>query len=361
MAVRKNVANLTPAEKTQYVNGCKLLKADGRYDQYVQLHADSTSVTAPNGSNAAHMGPAFLPWHREFILRFERDLQQVLNDPNFGLPYWDWAADAASPNPTSAPVWASDFMAGNGSPVSSGLFTPAQWQTTPPGGLNRDLGADADAPTLPTQADVNAALTITTYDSDPWNMDSGVAGVPGTGPSFRNQLEGWINGPQLHNRVHVWVGGHMADVPVAPNDPVFFLHHCNVDRIWALWQLCSPNPAYLPTTGGPTGHNLNDPMFPWLSGPGPGTTPPGLRDGRRTPTDLLNITQLGYSYESPQRQTITLRRTAGNRFVSDKVIQVVSSCNPQAETASTLFVPGAVGGVIRAQMGTQTDQVDVVP
>ena len=50
-----------------------------------------------------------------------------------------------------------------------------------------------------------------------------------------NALEGWINGPQHHNRVHVWIGGSML-INTSPNDSVFFLHHCNVDRIWALWQ-----------------------------------------------------------------------------------------------------------------------------
>ena len=46
---------------------------------------------------------------------------------------------------------------------------------------------------------------------------------------FSNALEGWINGPQLHNRVHVWVGGSML-INTSPNDPVFFVNHCNVDR-----------------------------------------------------------------------------------------------------------------------------------
>ena len=42
-------------------------------------------------------------------------------------------------------------------------------------------------------------------------------------------------GSQLHNRVHLWVGGNMAPM-TSPNDPVFFLHHCFVDKAWADWQ-----------------------------------------------------------------------------------------------------------------------------
>ena len=46
----------------------------------------------------------------------------------------------------------------------------------------------------------------------------------------------------------------------SPNDPVFFLHHCNIDRLWALWQQAHPASAYQPAAGGPPGHNLNDVM-----------------------------------------------------------------------------------------------------
>ena len=53
------------------------------------------------------------------------------------------------------------------------------------------------------------------------------------------------SGSQLHNRVHIWVGGDMGP-GTSPNDPVFYLHHCNVDRLWALWQHAHPASGYLP-------------------------------------------------------------------------------------------------------------------
>jgi hypothetical protein len=65
----------------------------------------------------------------------------------------------------------------------------------------------------------------------------------------------------------------------SPNDPVFFLHHCNVDRIWALWQYAHPASAYLPAAGGPAGHNLND-LMQHLTMAGP--TPAACLDYRRT-------------------------------------------------------------------------------
>jgi tyrosinase len=48
----------------------------------------------------------------------------------------------------------------------------------------------------------------------------------------------------VHNDVHVWVGGSMSAVPVAGFDPVFWSHHAMIDRLWYLWQLA--HPGFLP-------------------------------------------------------------------------------------------------------------------
>ncbi|KAI0384323.1 tyrosinase [Hypomontagnella monticulosa] len=52
-----------------------------------------------------------------------------------------------------------------------------------------------------------------------------------------------INLEFIHNNVHYWVGGeggHMSQIPVATFDPTFWLHHCNIDRLYALWQTLNP-------------------------------------------------------------------------------------------------------------------------
>ncbi|WP_338453007.1 tyrosinase family protein [Niallia oryzisoli] len=96
------------------------------------------------------------------------------------------------------------------------------------------------------------------------------------------------DGTQLHNRVHVWVGGSMVPM-TSPNDPVFLLHHCLVDKVWADWQEgrakeeMSPKPNYAPEKDGPSDHNLDDEMKPW----------------NRKIRDVLDISKLGYSYEQP--------------------------------------------------------------
>jgi tyrosinase len=73
----------------------------------------------------------------------------------------------------------------------------------------------------------------------------------------------------------------------SPEDPVFFLHHCFVDKIWADWQaqmmLDKPTlaPHYCPMQGGPVGHNYDDVIKPWA----------------RRIRDVMDITALGYAYE----------------------------------------------------------------
>ena len=134
--------------------------------------------------------------------------------------------------------------------------------------------------TLPTQQDVQDAIAIPEYDRQPWDESLNLN-------TFRNVLEGWWRGPRLHNQVHVWVGGSMGP-GTSPNDPAFFLHHCNVDRIWADWQSANPAVGYEPQAGGPQGHNVGDPMFPWDGVATPDTVTPG---------DVLSLGNV--NYESP--------------------------------------------------------------
>ena len=291
MATRKNVRDLTTTEKQNFITAVKSLKADGTYDRFVTRHNDAGAHATPSNvdplvRNAGHRGPAFLPWHRFFLQRFELLLQQRVADVT--VPYWDWTQDAA--NPATSPIWADDFMGGNGDPndpnnqyaVKTGPFAAGQWTIVdgngqPAGSLQRQFGQNAGA--IPTSDEVNNALGITPYDQPNWDTSSN--------PSYRDNLEGWIQCCHLHNLVHLWVGGSMLPL-TSPNDPVFFIHHCNVDRLWAQWQDQNPNQGYQPTSGGPPGHNLNDLMFPW-----DGTTASTLR---AKPADVLDYRSLGYTY-----------------------------------------------------------------
>ena len=81
MGIRKNQATLTSTERAAFVTAVKALKANGAYDQFVAQHRTAFLAGA---NDPAHGGPAFLPWHREYLRRFERALEQI--DSNVSLP-----------------------------------------------------------------------------------------------------------------------------------------------------------------------------------------------------------------------------------------------------------------------------------
>ena len=275
MGVRKNARDLTSAEKAAFVAAVKRLKAQttGRnYDWFVTTHINYFATVG--GVRYAHQSPSFLPWHRQYLAEFEKALQVL--DPAVSLPYWDWTGDRTA---TGAPFTA-DFMGGNGTggngPVTTGPFAGAtNWRITVSASsatsLRRALGSGGAA--LPTGTQVSRVLNVAAYDAAPWSSASATG--------MRNMMEGWNRqGANLHNAVHVWVGGHMAQQD-SPNDPVFWLHHCNIDRLWSQWQTRwgFDTGRYLPPSGTAGVVDLNEEMQPWG-----GVTPAAVLDHRETYT-----------------------------------------------------------------------------
>lgn len=242
-----------------------------RYDDYVYVHQQSMAghPNSDPGPHPGHRGPAFFPWHREFLRRFEQDLRTVSGDPSICLPYWDWSVDK-TPADAGYPFFA-DFLGGNGSGagivVGDGVFasvngwdlnvadffdTDAQHRANVDK-LQRSFGT-GDSPNLPTRQSVIDALQVDEYDQSPWNINAD------GNHSFRNLVEGWrgpIAGPNMHNQVHVWVGGSMLP-GTSPNDPVFFLNHAKEDELWAVWMQKYPTvPHYMPLDSEPppAGHS----------------------------------------------------------------------------------------------------------
>jgi tyrosinase len=318
-AVRRNIVS-DAASRADYARGVGLLKAEqtgvtttqagvpgparqlSTYDLFVLWHHRSmNTMTPPNQGdrNAAHRGPVFLPWHRFMLIFFEAQLQRVLNKPTFGLPYWDWAADGELPpaQQGAAPLWKADGIGGQGTPVTTGPFTQAKGfavtiasdangtlrSLAQPRGLRRVFDPQTG---LPRKADVQGAVGVGGYDGPGWSASS---------PGFRNRLEGWIpaaTSPHLHNRVHVFVGGDMSPAS-SPNDPVFFLNHCNVDRIWSAWLAKNPppSPTYAPPANAPQSlfrHRLDDPLYSIFT---------AQNDTRWTPRRMLDVS-VTYGYDS---------------------------------------------------------------
>ncbi|MFJ7204152.1 tyrosinase family protein [Streptomyces sp. NPDC098789] len=267
MTVRKNQATLTPAEKRAFTSALVELKRTGGYDRFVTTHNGFIMSDTDSSDRVGHRSPSFLPWHRRFLIEFETALQRI--DPTVALPYWDWTADRTS----RSSLWAADFLGGTGrardGQVMDGPFAyaagkwPVNVRVDGRSYLRRALGTGVAE--LPTKAEVDSVLAMAVYDAAPWNSASN---------GFRNNLEGW-RGVNLHNRVHVWVGGQMG-TGVSPNDPVFWMHHAYVDKLWAEWQAKHPQSPYLPAAGTPDVVDLHDTMRPWND-----VTPADMLDHRR--------------------------------------------------------------------------------
>jgi tyrosinase len=312
--IRRNILS-DPTVRDRYIRGVLLLKNEftgpttaslgiagpsqpvSTWDLFVVWHHVAMMTMTPptqNSRNAAHRGPVFFPWHRFMLFQLELNFQRVLQDNTFGLPYWDWAQDGELPpaQQPSAPIFGPTVLGGTGSPISTGPFVfdpanPKSFRVRIGGnssgqlsqvnrGLRRALGAGISG--LPRKAETANVVTRTPYDSSPWDVSS---------VSFRNRAEGWQGpgAPVLHNRVHVWVGGDMSP-STSPNDPVFYLNHCNEDRMWERW-LTDHGRTYVPSASAPAslkGHRLNDDLASLLSAP-------------MKPANVLNMTSL-FTYDS---------------------------------------------------------------
>jgi hypothetical protein len=228
MGVRKNYRSLTDVEveRDRFVQALHYVKSTGLVDQFAEMHKR-------HFFHGIHTSSHFLPWHREMLLRFERELQKF--HPDVTIPYWDSTVDSSP----SAPLWSNKFL---------GQFNSA-WR------LGRALGADP-RDRLPTQQQVQTNQRRGTYDA------------------FWPELEG-----DIHNPPHRWVGGVMSRGD-SPGDPVFYLHHCWIDMLWARWQLAHPDAPFVPSR---PDLGLNDPLMEWPD---------------RTPADVLDHHALGYSYDT---------------------------------------------------------------
>lgn len=156
----------------------------------------------------------FLPWHRGYIQMYERLCRFHTNNPAFAMPYWDWTRDRQLPAAFRDPTY-------NGQPNS--LFEPSR--TIPP---NFSLPDDMVGQNI-----INGIIAQTNFEI-----------FGSTRPAGQNSIDpSWLQrrgsqGPlesNPHNRVHGTVGGIMASGG-SPIDPIFMMHHCNIDRLWAFWN-----------------------------------------------------------------------------------------------------------------------------
>jgi polyphenol oxidase len=216
----------------------------------------------------------FFPWHRCYLYFHERILGTLINDPTLTLPYWNWDDISSNPN----------------------LGVPGAYFQ---GALN-DSNREATTSDRIQSAYVDVSGLLENDEEDWFGTDPG-----NSEPSNGGVLE---NGP--HGIVHLWVGAahepNLCSVPpvygkpdmgvltTAAQDPVFFAHHCNIDRLWDVWldyQAGRDNPPWPPDHSW-TFYNANfDGTGQWVT---------------MNVSDVINHEQsLKYQYASPTGVVLT--------------------------------------------------------
>lgn len=195
--VRKNVYNLTTAELNAIKVGIYKMKALPYTDPtsmayQAAIHGTTMTDNLPSWNTCHKSGESsfFFSWHRMYLYFFERILRAKSGREYLALPYWDYQT-----NPALPPAYREN------SPVNP-LYDGTRNSTINNGG------------SLPSSISTafNTSMAITTYYSFQDNLNSGP-----------------------HGSVHTTISGNMAFVNSAAQDPVFWLHHSNVDRLWEKW------------------------------------------------------------------------------------------------------------------------------
>ncbi len=192
--VRKNVYTLSAAEIASIKTGITAMKAlpltnNNSWQYQAAIHGTTLANNLPSWNSCQHGTEFFLAWHRMYLFYFERILRAKSGNPNLTLPYWDYQTNAAiPPDYRSSAAGNPLYDASRSASMNGGGSLPASIMVS----INNSLN------------------NIPYFD-------------------FQSTLEG------PHGSVHVAIGGNMGAVNRAALDPVFWLHHTNIDRLWEAW------------------------------------------------------------------------------------------------------------------------------
>jgi tyrosinase len=173
----------------------------------------------------------FLPWHRAYVLTYERIIRNLTGNNDFAMPYWDWTANPKMPEVFLQPTTPDGKK--NWLYVDDQAFGKTWKRTWPPQQPmpDRQVGP----------AVLKAILDATEYEEFGTSRPSGQNNLDQSWIVAEDAGDQGILEARPHNLTHNNIGGWMPTA-LSPRDPIFFMHHCNIDRIWAVWNsLGNPN------------------------------------------------------------------------------------------------------------------------
>lgn len=194
----------------------------------------------PDWERCQHQTWFFLPWHRGYLAAFEAivaSIVEALGGPSeWALPYWNYSDGSVDARRMPRAFIGQRLPDGSDNP----LWSPRR--------LNFDSDPNYRIPAG--IVDTGPALAIPDFTSGSTGVPPGFGG-PATGFMHFGFTNGELEN-QPHNLVHDAIGGLMGNPNTAGLDPIFWLHHANIDRLWQVW-------VQQPGAGG----NPNTPA--WLS------------------------------------------------------------------------------------------------
>ncbi|KAL4411090.1 hypothetical protein CABS03_08431 [Colletotrichum abscissum] len=234
--------SLSSAAKADYISAVKCLDGlpskiglkSSRYNDFPYVHAQL--------NNEIHFVAQFLPWHRYFVHIYETALRDECRYTG-PMTYWDWTLD--SEDMSKSPVFSNDTTIGfGGNGLNGGLVSP-----TRPNPLTMCVidGAFANF-TVSYYTTTALSHCLNRGFNDGIGVNAGpyegglyspgkISGIIKTSSNFSTFATTLENGP--HGAIHSAVGGDLFP-STSPNaestDPLFFLHHVQIDRLWWLWQ-----------------------------------------------------------------------------------------------------------------------------
>jgi tyrosinase len=300
-------------------------------------------LAAPNGtpdtsndlwSNCQHGSWFFLPWHRMYLMAFELIVQDVLDDDEWSLPYW-YAIDPDDADKSILPPGFRD--------ETKNLYTD-----------KRSFPANGGAPLQDLSPTVIAAL-----EADRFSTADGLTSF-GSGeratPSFNGEEVGLLEDVP-HGAVHSLVGndydragnpvrrGWMGSFFTAGLDPVFWLHHANIDRLWQVWL--DMDPAHLNPTDDPAWADTRF-SFPRVGG--------GLHTW--SIGEVLDAESIGYEYASTAAPSAIARPVPspveGGPDIGLGEVTVPEPLPPQV-IGSTSDVPLATSEAVDVELSAPAD------
>lgn len=178
------------------------------WTRLAEIHGTPTAF-----NKCPHGNWYFLPWHRAYLTMYERKVRELTGLAGFAMPYWDWTNSPALPDAFARPTY-------NGK--KNYLYVSART-------LRGPIPAQFVGPAV-----ITKIMGESPYETFGTTRPRGQNSLDPKWITTRTGAQGTLEGTP-HNNVHNLLGGYMPGTQ-SPLDPIFMMHHGNLDRLWAAWN-----------------------------------------------------------------------------------------------------------------------------